>query len=311
MHKHQNLEWRKVPLPELFILTTFSVLLWEFVYIRRVMPAVHRWAERQPFYENLMHRPGHMAVNGQDDITVLFVIAMHHLVAGSILLLGSFLGLPFLFEVGATLELGFEIADTAAMVRGAWPYVKGKSDVWMTLALFMHHVPGLLLIVPIFHTGLYADPYIRAVCAWLLFAGGVSSLAGSFIHTRDFEKPREMKQVALAHSFAGWVFMYARFVVFPMGIYHYAQDLDELGTLRVIPNAVRVLTIPMMIFNLIVLKLNVLKAFRYVGRAMGFSVNLYFRDHRHQQQSRESTSNDGNKAHNGDIDGNNHRTKHD
>jgi len=275
LHKHHGLEWRHAPLPELILGSAIGVLVWELFYVRTVMPRMHQWAEKQPFYSNLIHRPGYFSRTGQDDITVLFVIAMHHMSSGSLLMLGSFLGVPVLFELGGLLELGFEIADTFALIRGVWPYEHSRTPFIIRVAFLMHHLPGLFLIVPVLHMGLYEDPHIRAVCAWLLFAGGVSALAGSYVHTRDFEKPREMRQAALAMLFSSLVFLYARFIVFPMGIYHYTKDLDEAGSFGRVPTVVRALAVPMMIFGLITVRINLMKLIKYSARALGYNVELY------------------------------------
>jgi hypothetical protein len=270
-----NVEWPPATIAELITMTVISVFIWQFFYVRRLMPAIHNWAVRQPFYSSLAHRSGHLAGNGQDDITLMFVLAVHHIIAGTLTVLSSIYRKPFLFRMGAMLEFGFEVADTSAMMSGHWPHVREKESPLMKFALFAHHLPGLFLMFPVLLTAAYESPDIRLVGSWLLFAGGVSALAGGIVHTRNFDNPKEMKQAAFVQVLGGAFFIYARFVVFPRELLILVQQLETNYSDTLLPTMTKVMGLAMMTFNTIVLRTNLGKTVRYVRKALGAqNINL-------------------------------------
>jgi hypothetical protein len=262
-------DWPAASFSMIGSVVVLSIFLWEFFYVRTLMPRLGRWAKRQSFFESLAQRSGHLSHCGQEDVILMFVLAVHHMTAGSLTLLGHIFEWPFLFRTGALLELGFELSDTVAMLRGAWPHARGRESSLLTFALLAHHLPGLFLTVPVLRAGVDANPHIRAVASWLLFAGGVSALCGGFVHTCNFEVDREMKQAALAQGFGGAFFIYARFLVFPREIYRFARELESERLHRTMPYMIRVFTVAMLVFNLIVLRHNLAKTIKFSMRAMG------------------------------------------
>jgi len=142
-------------------------------------------------------------------------------------MLGSVLGNDELWKHGALMEMGFEIMDLLANVRGVWPYTKDHVDPDVRVALAFHHLPGLMTIVPIILYGLNSNPSLQRLGAWLLFAAAASCLAAVFVYTRNFNDPYEMKQAALTHSAGVALFFYARFAVFPFEMYTFYQTYQN------------------------------------------------------------------------------------
>lgn len=267
-------EWPKASPVELAVLFAFSLLCWHLL-VSLVLPRIQLRASQMEFWEAIKLRSGTLATNGQDDITLMSILAIHHLTSGLLCVLGDYLHLPFVFRLGAMLELGFEVSDTVALFRGQWPHQPDKEPLLMRVALFAHHLPGMTLIVPLFYTGYYSNAHIRAVGSWLLFAGGVSSLGAFLVYTRNFADKREMQQAAVIQALSGLFFIYARFLVFPVEMYTFAEELAT-GNLATGANTVRLMGLFMTVFNVIVLKTNLIKTLKYLVKAFvsdGVEVN--------------------------------------
>ncbi|KAH9260012.1 hypothetical protein BASA81_001784 [Batrachochytrium salamandrivorans] len=269
-----SVEWPKASTTELVLVFAFSLLCWHLL-VSLALPRIQLRASQMEFWEAIKLRSGTLAGNGQDDITLMSILAIHHLTSGSLCVLGDYLHLPFVFRLGAMLELGFEVSDTVALFRGEWPHQPDKEPLLMRIALFAHHLPGMTLIVPLFYTGYYSNAHIRAVGSWLLFAGGISSLGAFLVYTRNFANKREMQQAAMIQAISGLFFVYARFLVFPVEMYTFAEELAS-GNLFTGANTVRIMGVFMTIFNVIVLKTNLIKTIKYLIKAFvsdGVEVN--------------------------------------
>lgn len=259
--------WPKAHAFELTVVFALSILVWHWL-VASIMPKIHQRASQMQFWDAIKLRSGTLSTNGQDDVTLMCILALHHLSSGGLCVLGDWLQMPFLFRLGAMLELGFEVSDTIAIFRGEWPHQREKESLTMRIALLAHHMPGMTLIVPLFYTGFYSNAHIRAVGSWLLFAGGVSSLGAFLVYTRNFEMRREMQQAAVIQACSGIFFIYARFVVFPVEMYTFAEELSS-GEMFQAANVVRAMGVFMTIFNVIVLKANLIKTLKYLVKAFG------------------------------------------
>jgi len=125
------------------------------------------------------------------------------------------------------MELGFELADCVTNIKGDWPYQKGVMATDIRVASFLHHIPGVDLLLPLLMNDLHFNPHLQAIGGWLLFAGGVSCICGFFVYTRDFTNPMQMKEAALVQLFGFGFFVYARWIVFPVEVIALSNEVRE------------------------------------------------------------------------------------
>jgi hypothetical protein len=66
----------------------FSVV-WQKFFVGHVQPLIQAWAQKQPWWTQVLERKGSLAANSQDDTVLMFVLASHHMTAGFLLMLGA------------------------------------------------------------------------------------------------------------------------------------------------------------------------------------------------------------------------------
>jgi hypothetical protein len=248
--------------------TLFFVFLWQFFFIGFLMPRIYSYVSRQDYWKSIVKRKGNLAINGQTDIVLMALLALHHGTAGSMLLIASVINSGFLWKHGALMELGFEIADDIAIIRGVWPHEPDKVALDLRIAFFFHHMPGILFLFPLIMNNFHENHHLQTIGGWLLFVASISCISGGYVYTRDFDKPAEMKQAAIA-QFIGWAsFMFARWIVFPMEVYALYNEVSERSDLD--PNfafMVKAMGCALGVFNLLVSVTITPKTARYLNRA--------------------------------------------
>jgi hypothetical protein len=263
------------PSPKAIIFEAVAwAVVWEYFFIGQLKPQFYSWAQNQEFWSEVARRKGNLAVNGQDDTVLLFVLASHHMSAGLTILTGYLLGRSYLVLHGVLLEVGFELADIVANLRGVWPYSDGMVEPGIRIALLLHHLPGTLSVLPMVKRGYHRFESIQKLAAWMVLAGGTSALIGGLVSTRNFNNPVQMKQAALLQLVAFVSFVYARFVVFPQSLLELLDDLERRN--KELVNLMKFLGGCLASFNTIVLLPVGMKTIRYFIKAFvsGVKINL-------------------------------------
>jgi len=250
---------------ELVAETVFFIAVWELYFIRTLMPKCHDWASKQPFWGEILRRRGALAKSGQSDLVLMMVLAAHHTTAGSILLLSTFLKSGFLWRHGALMELGYELADLYANIRGVWPYEKKKVPMDIRIGFALHHLPGITLLFPLIMNNYHENPHLQAIGGWLLFGAGISAWMGVAVYTRNFDDPTEMKQAATSQLVGTASFLFARWVIFPVESAAFLAELDTRTDISEnFPMVSRAMLLSLSLFNLAVTFTIVPKAIRYI-----------------------------------------------
>jgi len=150
-----------------------------------------------------------------------------------------------------------------------YPYDKynGVKPEMKPAALF-HHVPGVILMPFIMHSGLYENIHLQTIAFWLLGGGFVSCVTCMFIYALDFQK--QMPVAAAAFNFNVLFFLYCRWYQFPKEAMALVDDLASDDNLAgsYTQKLVYFYGTCMSIFNLAISSDLAPKMVRYVKRAL-------------------------------------------
>lgn len=244
------------------------ILVWEYGFSGYLKDRVDTWARKQPFWDELVKRKGNLARNGQTDVVLMFVLGCHHCIAGSLMMLSGYVDSPSLWKHGALLEFAFELCDLIAVLRSTWPYNRNQVAPDLRFALLMHHIPGIVLLFPVFEYGLNKYVSLMKIGGWLLLGACFSAFCGCLIWTRDFSKPQEMKQAAILQTVATLFFIYVRWYEFPIHLLQFAKDVERHpGLSKGFSKLVVAMGVVMCVFNFLVTISIVPKMCRYVNKA--------------------------------------------
>jgi hypothetical protein len=252
------------------LLWTIAVLL----YANYASQLVRRQARTLPYWTRAKMRGGILCGNGQDDSVLLLLWAVHHGVAGAMMLVGLQRSDPVLWRHGYLLEVGYEVADTVAAFLPLYPYRMEGIKPEIRVAFLLHHSCGTLLAYPILSTVLGTNEHIQAIAMWLLLGASFSCFCGCLIYMLDLD--RSMKVATLAFVTNAAFYMYCRFYQFPRHSYELLQDVqhryspNDFGGMQVgtVLHCLHAGLVSMMLFNVGVASDLVPKMVRYILRAL-------------------------------------------
>lgn len=223
------------------------------------------------FWESVKLRSGTFAQNAQDDMIVLSILAIHHGFGGILMLLGTFKKDDMLWRHGYLVETGFECYDMIAMILYLFPYTEHlKPEIRAVMAF--HHLPGIMLSIPILTSELGRNSHLHMIGGALLFAGAVSCAVGCFIHSRNFNT--QVVQVSFAQTLGLAFYMVARFWIYPIEFYGIYQDLTSNGSSDFLVYSVLAGGFMMGVFNVVLLPDMFAKTFRHLRRIFDRSIKI-------------------------------------
>ena len=192
-----------------------ETVFWGFIYQRLVLnslvPSIRTRLSKQAFWPRLESKQGQFMKTLEEECVISLALAVHHLISGGLMLLGYLKGDPELWVRGVTIELGYEIVDTYALIASGYPY-SHMSSRRLKVATLMHHLPTLFLVPFMLGFGYHANPSFQRVGWSLIGAGGVSFLCESVKKTRNLKT--EIGSWIVIHMSSLIVMVLVRFVVF-------------------------------------------------------------------------------------------------
>jgi hypothetical protein len=251
--------------------------LWTIVvllYASHASQFFRRQARNLRYWSRAKMRGGILCGNGQDDSVLLLLWAIHHGVAGTMMLVGLATSDAVLWRHGYLLEVGYEIADTVAAFYPLYPYRMEGIKPEIKVAFLLHHACGTLLAYPILSTVLGTNEHTQAIAMWLLLGSSFSCFCGCLIYMLDLDRNMAVATTAFATNAA--FYMYCRFYQFPHHAYQLLQDVQhrysptDFGGMHVstVLHCLHAGLVCMMLFNVGVASDLVPKMFRYVKRAL-------------------------------------------
>jgi hypothetical protein len=147
----------------------FFMFLYQFVFRYFLSWFVKEWASQQPWFFNAVKRKGLFAANGQEDVILQIVTSLHHLTFGFLMLLGALVSSDRLFKWGCFGELAFEILDLGYNALSLFPYDQGRIKPTLRAAAAFHHVPGVLLTIPLVYYNVHSNPHLKLLGGYVEF----------------------------------------------------------------------------------------------------------------------------------------------
>lgn len=225
-------------------------------------------SEHLPWWHLAKKRGGVLCGNGQDDSLLYLVLAVHHGVAGAMMMLGVLFDDPILWRHGYLLESGYEIADLFSIFFNLYPYRQDGMKPEIKIALIFHHLPGILLSAFVLEADLHYNTHLREIGMWLLLGACQSCVGGVFIYCLNFDT--QMKQAAVLYLLNVAVFVWCRLVVFPREAYLLIQDVQNSSKFQdsTLLKLLYFGGISLSLFNLGIVADVVPKSIRYCKRAI-------------------------------------------
>lgn len=166
---------------------------------------------------------------------------------------GAMADVPHFFVAGAIVGLFDDFHDSLCMLLPAWPFGGDgeKRDVKLVTLLLIHHTAAIVCTFPALLSGLYVNPHVQAVGAWLLLAGGCSHATLALSRTCNRTIASEAKLDALIWILGGAFYTYSRLYAFPKEMLAiFREDYAQLNP--TLQTAIIGFTILMGSFNLLI-----------------------------------------------------------
>jgi hypothetical protein len=210
------------------VMETFFWTLVMLAYMNFSAVWLRRRARTLPYWKLAKQRGGIFCGNGQDDSIVLLLFGVHHLVAGSLMLVGMVqqgdAGSTW-WRHGYLLETGFELCDMLSLLARLYPYRMEGIKPEMKPAVLFHHLCGTLLAYPILTTGLYTNEHLQAIAMWVLLGASFSCFAALYLYTVDPD--RNIIKATAVNVATCLYFLFCRFGMFPYHSFHLLSDIKS------------------------------------------------------------------------------------
>merc|ERR1711988_788801 len=166
---------------------------------------------------------------------------------------GAYANLPYFFVAGAIVGLFDDFHDSMCMLLPAWPFGGDgeKRDVKLVTLLLIHHTAAIVCTFPALLSGLYVNPHVQSVGAWLLLAGGCSHATLALSRTCNRTIPAEARFDALVWILGGAFYTYSRLYAFPTEMITFFRE-DYAQLTPALKSSVIGFTILMGTFNLLI-----------------------------------------------------------
>jgi hypothetical protein len=180
-----------------------------------------------PLWQRTQKIQGIFCQSGRDDAVCLTVMALHHSVAGAMMLYGVLMGNAAMFRHGYLLETAFEIHDYIAMVVPLYPYRSDNIKPEIAAAMCFHHAPSIVSAYHIFETDLHENPHMQWVALSLLLGGAMSGILGVVVYFFDVNTQKGTRMIAALMLFNVIFFAICRFIVFPVESFRLINDVYQ------------------------------------------------------------------------------------
>jgi hypothetical protein len=171
------------------------------------------------------------------------------------------------------MEVGYEIMDLVSMAVGIWPFRKNEVKKGIKIPIIFHHLPGILLTIPVLQGGYQTNFYVQTIGTCLCLAGGVSYIAKASIYLLDMKKNLVVVTILTLANFT--FFCVARLYIFPIAMMGFISDLKaDLSTTQTMLNGTIGGGVLMMLFNTLILIPVVKKVIKQVKACISGDVSI-------------------------------------
>lgn len=194
---------------ELVAMVIVLTVLYRVYFFSLINPVNVFLKKNVPNWADLKNRKGSIAINMQDELVLSVLVGAHHLMAGLIMLTGT-----EGFVVGILIELAFEISDICSIFTTSYPYRPGKDGDKLKRFLILHHIPGVLTIIPVLASGLHLMiPEVRELGFCLEFVGALGIIVSNTSQVIDVNTGAW--KIFYLQLLGNSIFVYGRFVYSP------------------------------------------------------------------------------------------------
>jgi len=205
-------------------------LLWALLFIvvveLGIAKAFTAVLKSKGIYKHLRAQKGVMGPNLADDIVVMLGFGLQHFFAGALIIFGTYSGNLGYVRSGLLCEWGWESKDFVNVVTATGPYREGSVTETYRASLKFHHLPGIVLALPIVYYELHQNTHVQTIAAIMILFGGVGVLCNVVRLTAKHAfnaNPRYMFVLGVVDTI--FCFGFLRFAVFPYEVYRLVLDL--------------------------------------------------------------------------------------
>jgi hypothetical protein len=244
-------------LPDLMLEASGWAIVYTIVILNGVVPTLRKLLQAQPFWQEMSGRKGQILTTMAEESVLTLSLSIHHICAGTLMLLGQVSRNDNLWLHGLLVEIAFEIVDVGCLLVNAYPYPQVQPGLrFITL---LHHFPGLFAAPNLVMAGFHRNEHLQQIGWALLLAGGITLLTDGLKQTRSLGT--QLGQWLFLHcvSFAG--VLAARFYIFPFASMGLLQDMSSGPEYLYYLCGAGIVS--MALFNLVIVVILTEKLFRY------------------------------------------------
>jgi len=225
---------------------TILLVIYRTVFFTVLKRKINEFYAARPWWDYLTTYEGLFSKNTQSEVIYFSLLGIHHYLGGFGMLYAYLYDTPALYGHAALWELVDDINDLVSMLFLYWPFE--ERELKMLVVMGVHHLCGLIIIVPLLITELYLDHHLQLISMALLLAGGGSCSALVMSRTMDRRVPKEAWMDFLIWLVNLSFFLLCRFYIFPQQLYLYFEKSNWETNHLLIAGAMC-----MMIFNVLIL----------------------------------------------------------
>jgi len=200
------------------------------------------------WWDYLTKYHGMFTEDTQIEIVYVSLLGAHHFLGGFVMLCAYVFDDPTLFAHGLIWELVDDLHDMMCMMFLWWPFDKRRNQMMIVMGL--HHLAGMIIIVPAVTTELHMDSHLQLAVLALLFAGSGTCLIIVLSRTMDRRIAREAFMDFFLWIANGLLFSFCRFYILPWQLYKFYENCDWNSFPTKLKYPLAAATTFMMIFNI-------------------------------------------------------------
>jgi len=210
--------------------TSVLFVIYRVIFFKFLGCFLEKLYSTRPWWDYLTTYKGLITENTQVEVVYISLLASHHISGGLLMLYAYYYEKPIFYGHAAMWELVDDINDMMCMLFVLWPF--HERDMKMICVMGLHHLCGLVIIIPALTTGLYLDRNIQCMGVALLLNGGVGSVVVALSRTMDRRVPREAWMDFFIWKVNLILFSLCRFYIFPQRLLMYLEYSNIEGVLK-------------------------------------------------------------------------------
>jgi len=209
-------------LSSIAIETAVLFVIYRVIFYTLLKHGLRKLFSSRPWWDYLLTYEGVYNKNAQVELVFVSLLTIHHFIAGFMLLFGIIYDNPILIGHAFIWELVHEINDMICMICLFWPF--HERNLKMIFIVGVHHLAGIIIIVPVLTSNLYLDRHLQVAGLSLLLAGAVQCFLLAVSRTIDRRIASEAWMDACLWVLAGFIFSVCRYYVFPLELYLFFEN---------------------------------------------------------------------------------------